>query len=231
MDVTTVLLIILIVGAAMVLAIFIGIFPLAAFIYVWTHLYPWLKMTGKFAARPFNLASLVLIYVLLLAVLAGVVILLVNSSGFMNVLLILLLLLLLVPLYIIYLLLYLALVVWIVRLYKWVFATWRIWLVVNYLRVRTRIERPSARIERPPARVSSTKSNRVSSGVSRDRRKLPRRKVVSMNWTDRLMMKILGNKLAIKILSIPIVLKVLMWETRVFMSVISLFKRKKKAAG
>ena len=231
MDLTTVLVIVLIVGAVMVLAIFIGIIPLAAFIYVWTNLYPWLKMVGKFAARPFNLASLGLIYVLLLAALAGVVILLMNSSGFMNMLLILLLLLLLVPLYIIYLLLYLALVVWIVRLYKWVFATWRIWLVVNYLRVRTRIERPSARIERPPARVSSTKSNRVSSGVSRDRRKLPRRKVVSMNWTDRLMMKILGNKLAIKILSIPIVLKVLMWETRVFMSVISLFKRKKKAAG
>ena len=55
--------------------------------------------------------------------------------------------------------------------------------------------------------------------------------MISMNWTDRLMIKILGNKLAIKILSIPIVLKVLMWETRVFMSVISLFKRKKKAAG
>ena len=52
-----------------------------------------------------------------------------------------------------------------------------------------------------------------------------------MNWTDRLMVKMLGSKLVIKILSIPIVLKVLMWETRVFMSVISLFTRKKEAAG
>ena len=52
-----------------------------------------------------------------------------------------------------------------------------------------------------------------------------------MGWKDRLLMKILGNKLAIKILSIPIVLKVLMWETEVFMSVISLFTRKKEAAG
>jgi len=55
--------------------------------------------------------------------------------------------------------------------------------------------------------------------------------VISMNWKDRLLMKILGNKLAIKILSISIVLKVLMWETKVFMSIISLFTRKKEAAG
>ena len=169
MDVTTVLLIILIVGGVALIAIFIGIIPLAAFVYVWTTLYPWLKMVGKFAARPFNLASLVFLYVLLLAALVGVVILLMGSSGLTSVLLILLLLLLLVPLYIIYILLCLAIVVWIVRLFKWVFATWRIWLVVNYLRLRTRTERP-------PARISSTKSNRVSSGVSRDRRKLFRRK-------------------------------------------------------
>jgi hypothetical protein len=231
MDVTSVLVIILIVGAVMLLAVFIGIIPLAAFIYVWTTLYPYLKMVGKFAARPFNLVSLVVLYVLLLAVLAGVVILLMNSSGFVNVLLILLLLLLLVPLWIIYLLLWLALVVWIVRLFKWVFTTWRIWLVVNFLRFRTRIERPPTRIERPPARMSSTKSNRVSSSVSPDRRKLSRKKVTSMNWTDRLMIKMLGNKLVIKILSIPIVLKVLMRMTQIFVSVTSRFKRKKEAAG
>ena len=169
MDVTTVLLIILIVGGVALIAIFIGIIPVAAFVYVWTTLYPWLKMIGKFAARPFNLASLVFMYVLLLAALAGVVILLMNSSGLTSILLILLLLLLLVLLYILYILVSLGLVVWIVRLFKWVFATWRIWLVVNYLRLRTRTERP-------PARISSTKSNRVSSGVSRDRRKLFRRK-------------------------------------------------------
>jgi len=52
-----------------------------------------------------------------------------------------------------------------------------------------------------------------------------------MGWKDRLIMKILGNKLAIKTLNMPIVLKVLMWETKVFMSVISLFTRKKEAAG
>jgi len=230
MDVTTVLVIVLIVMAVMLLAVFIGIIPLAAFVYVWTTLYPWLKMVGKFAARPFNLLTLILLYVFLLAVLAGVIILLMSSSGFINVLLILLLLLLLVPLWVIYILLCLALVVWTVRFFKWAFVTFRVWLVVNYLRVRTKAERPPMRVGRPPARISSSKSNVALSSVSRDRRKLSRKKVKGMNWTDRLMMKVLGNKLAIKILSIPIVLKVLMRMTQIFVSVTSRFKRKKEAA-
>ena len=50
-----------------------------------------------------------------------------------------------------------------------------------------------------------------------------------MNWKDRLMMKAMGNKLVIKVFSIPIVLKVLMWEAKVFVSIISLFKGKKEA--
>jgi len=52
-----------------------------------------------------------------------------------------------------------------------------------------------------------------------------------MGWKERLLIKMLGSKVVIKILSIPIVLKVLMWETKVFVSVISLFTGKKEAAG
>ena len=139
MDVTTVLVIVLIVGAAMLLAIFIGIIPLAAFIYVWTNLYPWLKMVGKFAARPFNLASLVLIYVLLLALLIFVVIQIGGATGSTILLLILLLLLLLVPLFIVGFLLELAIVVWYVRLIKWLFARWRGWLDVVYFSARLQL--------------------------------------------------------------------------------------------
>ena len=51
---------------------------------------------------------------------------------------------------------------------------------------------------------------------------------MSMGWRDRLMLRILGNKLVVKILSIPIVMKVLMKLTQVFISLISLFQRKKK---
>jgi hypothetical protein len=49
-----------------------------------------------------------------------------------------------------------------------------------------------------------------------------------MSWKDRMIMKLMGNKLIIKIFSIPIVLKIMMWETQVFMSIISFFKGKKE---
>ena len=50
---------------------------------------------------------------------------------------------------------------------------------------------------------------------------------ISTRWQDWLMLKMMSNRLVIKIFSTPIVLKVLMWETKVFMSIISLLKRKK----
>ena len=51
-----------------------------------------------------------------------------------------------------------------------------------------------------------------------------------MSWKDRLMLKMMSNKLLIKILSIPIVVKVLTKLTQMFISVTSLFKRKKKGS-
>jgi len=44
---------------------FFGLIALAAFIYIWTHAYPWLKMVGKWAARPLNIFSLVILAVIL----------------------------------------------------------------------------------------------------------------------------------------------------------------------
>ena len=41
------------------------------------------------------------------------------------------------------------------------------------------------------------------------------------------MLKMMSNKLVIRIFSIPIVVKIMMWETKVFISLISLFKRGK----
>ena len=45
-----------------------------------------------------------------------------------------------------------------------------------------------------------------------------------------MLMKMMGNKVVIKIMSIPIVITVLTKETQAFMWVISLFSRKKKEA-
>jgi len=50
-----------------------------------------------------------------------------------------------------------------------------------------------------------------------------------MGWRDRFIMKMMGNKLVIKIFSNPTVLKIMMWEAQVIMSIISVFKRKKEA--
>jgi hypothetical protein len=49
-----------------------------------------------------------------------------------------------------------------------------------------------------------------------------------MSWRDRLLMKMMGNKVVIRIMSIPIVMTILTKETQAFMWVISLFSRKKK---
>ena len=121
---------------AMVMGAFFVLAWLALFIYVWTSTYPWLKMVGKFAAKPVNLASLALLYVILLAVLVYVVILLLGSSGYTTLFLILLMMLLLVPLFIVYYLLFLAIVVWVVRLVKWLFAHWVGWLDSIYFTIR-----------------------------------------------------------------------------------------------
>ncbi len=52
-----------------------------------------------------------------------------------------------------------------------------------------------------------------------------------MDWRDRLMMKLMGNRVVIKIFSIPIVVKILTVETQAFIWVVSKFKSKKEATG
>jgi len=51
-----------------------------------------------------------------------------------------------------------------------------------------------------------------------------------MSWKDRLMMKAMSNRVIIKIFSMPIVIKILTAEMKVFMWVVSIFKRKKTEA-
>ena len=50
---------------------------------------------------------------------------------------------------------------------------------------------------------------------------------VKMRWQDRLMLKMMSNKVIIWIFSKPVVIKIMMWETKVILSIMSLFKRKK----
>lgn len=50
-----------------------------------------------------------------------------------------------------------------------------------------------------------------------------------MSWKDKLMLKMMSNPVIIKIFSIPIVVKILTLITQAFMSIVSIFKGKKKA--
>ncbi len=49
---------------------------------------------------------------------------------------------------------------------------------------------------------------------------------LSLRWQDRLMLKMMSNKIVIKIFSNSIVIKVITWEMKAFIAISSLFKRK-----
>jgi len=48
-----------------------------------------------------------------------------------------------------------------------------------------------------------------------------------MSWRDKLLMKLMSNRLVIKMMSVPIIVKILTKEVQAFTWVVSLFKRKK----
>ncbi len=50
-----------------------------------------------------------------------------------------------------------------------------------------------------------------------------------MSWRDKLLLKIMGNKVVIKIMSTPIMMKIITAEMKAFIWVMSIFSRKKKA--
>ncbi len=111
MDATTVMLLILLLGAMMAIAAPFVLITMAAFIYVWTHSYPWLKMVGKWAARPANFIALLAIFMLIFVIVLALVVL-INP----------IMLILLLPALIILFPVDLAVIVWTVRVVKFVFA-------------------------------------------------------------------------------------------------------------
>jgi len=110
MDTTTVLLLILFLGAMMAIATPFILITLAAFIYVWTHSYPWLKMVGKWAARPANFIALLAIYMIIFVI---VLILVVLVHPIM--------LIFLLPALLILFPVDLAVIVWMIRVMKFLF--------------------------------------------------------------------------------------------------------------
>ena len=52
-----------------------------------------------------------------------------------------------------------------------------------------------------------------------------------LGWRDRLMLKMMSNKVVLKIFSNPVVVKVIGWELKAFIAISSLFKRKPAEDG
>jgi len=83
---------------------------LAAFVYVWLHAYPWLKMVGKWAARPANFVSLLAVFMTIFMIVM-VMAILIHPMMFLLVL----------PAFYILFPVYLAVIVWEVRVVKFTF--------------------------------------------------------------------------------------------------------------
>jgi len=110
MDATTLMLLLALAIGGMAFAAPFVFITLAAFIYFWIHAYPWLKMVGKWAAKPANFIALITIFMLIFLFIVLLAFLIHP-----------ILLILLLPALIILLPVYLAIIVWEIRLIKWTF--------------------------------------------------------------------------------------------------------------
>ena len=110
MDAFTIVVLLGNVVAAMVIGAPIALITIAAFIYVWINMYPWLKMVGKWGARPANFVALIVFF--LFCFFIDIVLAFLIHPLF---------LVFILPALIILFPVYLAVFVVIVRIIKWVF--------------------------------------------------------------------------------------------------------------
>jgi hypothetical protein len=87
------------------------------------------------------------------------------------------------------------------------------------------IEDSSAEEKAAPEAIEGEETEEVAEEIEIDLDKAISE--IGMRWQDRLMLKMMSNQLVIRIFSIPMVMKIMMWETKLLMSVMSLFKRRK----
>lgn len=124
----------LIFGAFLVMvpiAIFFGLVFLALLTYVVSHVYPWLKRLAKLCAKPENLFSFLILAVVLI-ILVIIMFMLLRS---------ILIILLIFPPLLLFIPVDLGLLVWIIRLIKWLFAKWKNWLLGVYAAANLQIIR------------------------------------------------------------------------------------------
>jgi hypothetical protein len=108
----TALIILGIIGFILLIGVVLGLVPAAAFVYIWRSIYPWLVRMGRWAAQLRNLIFLFFALLVIDIVLGFIVRLLTGSTG-------LGILILLISLAVFLFFLLLAIVVWLVRLWRW----------------------------------------------------------------------------------------------------------------
>jgi hypothetical protein len=156
--------------AMMPIALFFVLIFLALLTYVVSHVYPWLKRLAKLCAKPENLFSFLILAVVLIILIVFLFILLRS---------ILVLLLLLFPL-LLFIPVDLGLIVWIVRLIKWLFAKWKGLLLSMYASANLQIIR--MKIKHDVAKDTGLKAkwqdmkDKLSSEADRARGNINRRK-------------------------------------------------------
>ena len=131
------LIIVGIVLIVLVVGIFLGTLFLDLFVYAVSHLYPWLRKIAVWAAKGENLFSLIILAVVLFLL---IIILYMLLHSILVFLLIVLPLLLFFPID-------LGILVWVVRLIKWIYFRWRGWLVGIYTAMRLQIIKAKIKVE------------------------------------------------------------------------------------
>jgi hypothetical protein len=164
------LIVLAVVAAGLVIGGFFALMALTFLVYIVSHVYPWLKKLAKQCAKPENLFSFLILAIVLIIL---VIFLFMLLKSIMVLLLLVIPVLLFIPVD-------LGLIVWIVRLLKWLFAKWKNWLVSVYAAANLQIIR--MKIKHDVKKDTGLKlkwqemKDKLSSDADRARRKIAGRK-------------------------------------------------------
>ena len=128
MDPITVLIILAVVGVILGIGVVLGLIPTAAFVYIWRSIYPWLVRIGRWAAQ---LRNLIFLFLVLLAIdiVLGIIAWLLTGNTALG------LVAFLISVAVLLFFLLLAIVVWLVRLWRWGYRPSRAAFWVIFLRI------------------------------------------------------------------------------------------------
>ena len=212
------------VGAGALIAADLFLLILAIVVYVVSHVYPWAARIAIWAAKLENILAFAVLALILIDVsILGIIIL----PGMLKIAAILPLLpalMFLIPVQI-------GLVVWGIRLIIWTYRGWRGIVSGIYATIQMQIIKAKIKVDVTKetdwrGRFSEVKT-KLSAEAEQARKKISRRKG-DMKLKDRLLMAAMGNKVVLKVFSVPIVMKILTKETQAIVWVISPFKKKQE---